>query len=63
MSEPHSITAGYLKCLLTQLRDSDVLIPNEVANLKIERDGKYIGFVDLLENNQHVEFFDESEGE
>jgi hypothetical protein len=30
------------------LRPSDVLVRNEVGNLAIERDGVYVGFVDVM---------------
>ena len=57
----HLITVGRLRELLSLLRDDDVLIPNKVANLKIERDGAYVGYVDLLEGQQCVELFDDEE--
>lgn len=51
----HEITVAKLGELLKELDDNDVLIPNGVRNLTIERGGKYIGFVNLLKDNQMVE--------
>ena len=55
---PHSISVSDLRRLLALLRDDDVLIPNTVANLIIERDGVRIGFVDLLEGHPNIEFYE-----
>ena len=61
MSNMHCVTVALLRALLDELRDTDVLIPNQVANLKIIRDGWYIGFVDLLDPYQAVELFEEGD--
>lgn len=53
----HAITVKRLRELLNELRDDDILIPNAVGNLKIDRNGAYVGFVDLLHTSPHVELF------
>ena len=55
----HEVPVWKLRLLLDQLNDADVLVPNRVANLSIQREGVYIGFVDLLYEQQHIELFDE----
>ena len=52
----HAITVGSLADLLRLLEPTDVLIPNTVGNLRIDRAGEYIGYIDLLEDCQEVEF-------
>ena len=55
----HEVPVWKLRLLLDQLDDADILVPNRVANLSIQREGEYIGFVDLLYEQQHIELFDE----
>lgn len=58
MDWAHKITVAQLRRLLTELRDDDVLIPNQVANLTVIRYGRYVGYVDLLDPVQHVEILE-----
>ena len=44
----HEITVAKLRELLGQLRDTDVLAPNQVYNLRVDRDGDYFGYIDLF---------------
>ena len=53
----HEISVATLQRLLAQLRPDDILIPNEVANLKIVRRGEYAGYVDLLKDHCAIELF------
>lgn len=48
----HCITVATLRELLSELREDDILIPNDVGNLAIERNGLYIGYVDLGANEE-----------
>ncbi len=57
----HNITVGLLKVLLEELDDDDLLIPNTVRNLSIERNGEYWGFINLLENRQEIDWRDEND--
>ena len=56
----HYITVGKLKELLADpiLKDGDFLVPNAVANLAVYRGPqagcRMIGWIDLLEDQQHV---------
>lgn len=45
----HTITVARMRELLAdeRLLPTDVLIPNQVRNLAIERDESYVGYVDL----------------
>lgn len=58
---PHNITVSQLALLLEKLDNDDVLVINRVSNLSIERDGKYVGFINLLEGHQEVDFYEEDE--
>lgn len=53
----HAIKVGDLRALLAELNDDDVLVPNEVRNLRIERNAAAVGFVDLLEGHARVELW------
>jgi hypothetical protein len=55
----HCITVGHLKRLLRKLEDSDLLVPNCVGNLTVARNGKVIGFIDLLDGAQSLELFED----
>jgi hypothetical protein len=55
----HEITVAQLRRLLDNLRDDDVLIPNDIMNLAIYRGREYAGYVDCLQGNQHVELWKE----
>ena len=45
----HTITVGKLREILSDpyLNDDDVLIPNAVKNLAVERAGEYVAYIDL----------------
>lgn len=58
----HFITIEQLISLLQQLYPTDVLVPNDVHNLAIYREGSYIGYVDFNENAQQLELDEESNG-
>ena len=53
----HEITVSKLEYLLESLLPDDVLVPNAVMNLLIERHGIAIGFINLLNNRQQIELF------
>lgn len=57
----HKITVSKLRSLLAQLRDDDELHPNAMGNLKVVRDGNYVGFIDLLVGMQSLELLDAPE--
>lgn len=56
----HEISVAKLRELLAMLEDDDVLIPNAVANLKIVRGDRYVGFINLLKDLQGVEMHGDS---
>lgn len=61
----HSISVKELMAVLALLPPDDILFPNRVANLSIERDGKLVGFIDLLAGIPHedrLQIFDDEEG-
>jgi hypothetical protein len=73
----HFVTVAKLRELLLELRDDDVLTPNRVENLTVLRGGereqtkgnfsvlknsRYVGFIDLLNGDPHVELFEEDLG-
>jgi hypothetical protein len=51
----HSILVKDLIAILSLLVPDDKLIPNRVRNLAIERDGEFIGYIDLLSDMPHGE--------
>ena len=57
----HRTTVAKLRSLLAQLQDSDVLIPNQVQNLSIVRDGEQIGFIELRHFHEAIELYEEAE--
>lgn len=52
----HEVTVRQLLGLLNELTLDDVLVPNLVRNLAIERGGQYIGYINLLKDFQEVNF-------
>lgn len=43
----HALTVEEFRSVLNDLRDDDLLVPNEVKNFALFRDGRFSGFIDL----------------
>jgi len=43
----HAVKVAELKAAILELRDDDLLVPNEVRNLAIIRDGDFVGWIDF----------------
>lgn len=55
MDITHEVTVYRLRQLLSGLKDADVLVPNELRNIAVLRDGNYIGHINLLKDQARLE--------